>query len=50
MKYDHMDISLFKYAIANIAHEVIASIYRNETVDDGHDAVAIIMNVPDGTL
>ena len=50
LKYDHMDISLFKYAIANIAYEVIASGFRNETVDDGHDAVAIIMNVPDGTL
>ena len=25
LKYDHMDISLFKYAIANIAHEVMAS-------------------------
>lgn len=49
LKYDHMDISLFKYAIANIAYEVMASVFRNETVDDGHDAVAIIVNVPDGT-
>jgi AraC-like DNA-binding protein len=49
MKYEHTDVSLFKYAIANIAHEVLATVFQNETVDSGHDAVAAIVNVPEGT-
>jgi AraC-like DNA-binding protein len=49
-KYQHKDISLFKYAIANIAHESLSSVFRNETVDDGHDSVSIIVNVPEGVL
>lgn len=44
-EYNLSDRSLFKFAIANIANEILLEKYRNEPVDAGDDHIALILNV-----
>jgi len=38
------DASMMRFAISNMANEIISSLYKNETVDMGEDQVVVILN------
>jgi two-component system response regulator YesN len=44
--YKQTDISLFKYAIANIAAELSSGSIRTVCFDSGEDAIVLIANIP----
>lgn len=43
LNYSVQDLSLYRFAIANIAQELTEKVYSNETVDMGEDIVAVIV-------
>lgn len=43
LNYSVEDLSLYRFAIANIAQELTEEIYSNETVDMGEDAISVIV-------
>ena len=46
--YSVEDLSLYRFAIGNIAQELTEKIYLNETVDMGEDTVAVIVKTQGG--
>lgn len=45
--YKQTDISLFKYAISNIASELSSGTFHTVCFDSGEDAITLIANVPE---
>lgn len=51
--YSVEDLSLYRFAIGNIAQELTEQFYSNETVDMGEDTIAVIVKTkgePDSTI
>ena len=51
--YSVEDLSLYRFAIGNIAQELTEQFYSNETVDMGEDTIAVIVKTkgePEGTI
>jgi AraC-type DNA-binding domain-containing proteins len=46
-KYSLEDLSLFRFAISNIANELLSSLYKVESYEDEAEHVAIILNSED---
>ncbi|KQN96086.1 helix-turn-helix domain-containing protein [Paenibacillus sp. Leaf72] len=49
-QFDLADISLFKYAISNIAEEIITSPMQREAMDDNDDTIVLLLSWKDGEL
>ncbi|MBZ9685963.1 AraC family transcriptional regulator [Clostridium estertheticum] len=47
VKYDDKDRTLYKYAISNIAIEIVSEHYINEIVDIGTDHFSVLININD---
>jgi len=47
LNYSAEDLSLYRFAIANIAKELTEKVYPNETVDMGEDTVCVIVKTGD---
>lgn len=43
LNYSAEDLSLYRFAVANIAQELTEKVYTNETVDMGEDTIAVIV-------
>lgn len=44
-QYNESDRLLYKFAVSNIANELVADYFKNEVVDMGNDSVAVLLNV-----
>ncbi|CAH1192729.1 HTH-type transcriptional activator RhaR [Paenibacillus allorhizoplanae] len=48
LKYDMVDLSLFKFAIQNISQEIVSNTFKLEVIENGYDSLDFVFNIGNG--